>query len=63
MSVCFNELFNVGITTFNKFFCLVKKFNKDNSSNYPKQLLTEILINRDFFKKGKINGVGSNSQR
>lgn len=47
--------FSGQINNDNYFFILeAKKFNKDNSSNYPKQLLTEILINRDFFKKGKI---------
>lgn len=36
------------------FFALeAKVFHKNNSSNYPKQLLTEILINRDAYKNGK----------
>ena len=37
----------------NFFFVLESKvFHKSNSSNYPKQLLAEILINRDAYNKG-----------
>lgn len=47
--------FSGQINNDNYFFILeAKKFNTDNRSNYPKQLLAEILINRDCFFKGKI---------
>lgn len=40
------------------FFVLeAKKYDENNRSNYPKQLLTEVLINRDEYKKGNINNT------
>lgn len=45
----------------NYFFILeAKKYNKDNRSNYPKQLLAEILINRDCFSKNAIKNISGN---
>lgn len=47
--------FNATIVTNYYFVLEAKKYNKSNRSNYPKQLLTEVLVNRyDYFKK-KIN--------
>lgn len=38
------------------FFVLESKvYHKNNSSNYPKQLFAEILVNRDALKKGTFN--------
>ena len=45
------------------FFILeAKKYNKDNRSNYPKQLLAEILINRDCFSKKVIKNISGNPE-
>ena len=47
----------------NYFFILeAKKYNKDNRSNYPKQLLTEILINRDCISKKVIENNSDNPE-
>ena len=41
---------------------VAKKYNKDNRSNYPKQLLAEILINRDCFSKKVIKNISGNPE-